>query len=189
MYYVQRHLWYKFYHIYNEIKDCDTLPLTRKIPNKENNYCVQHIKTGLSLQLCHCVPTAAAAEDWWHANAFPWTTLIRSIREVPNTTAGITQCHAATHTWALSSPGLSGNRDKQHQICADSALHGPGLLQDRTQGWLASLHMSLVSNQAIEYSYGWLLFSGCLAQLIVWSFDNVSLLVNPVISIRCVCGN
>ena len=68
--------------------------------------------------------------------------LIRSIREPPSTTAGITQCHAATHTWPLSSPGLSRNRDKQHEICADSALHGPGLLQDRTQGWLASLHMS-----------------------------------------------
>ena len=55
----------------------------------------------------------------------------------PNTTAGITQCHAAAHTCSLSSPTLSSNRDKQHEICCDSALHGPGLLQDRTQGWLA----------------------------------------------------
>ena len=55
----------------------------------------------------------------------------------PTTTAGITQCHAAAHTCSLSSPTLSSNRDKQHEICCDSALHGPGLLQDRTQGWLA----------------------------------------------------
>ena len=80
--------------------------------------------------------------------------LIRSIRE-PNTTAGITQCHAATHTWPLSSPGLSRNRDKQHEICADSALHSPGLLQDRTQGWLASLRLSPVSNKVKEHSKGW----------------------------------
>ena len=75
--------------------------------------------------------------------------LIRSIREA-NTTAGITQCHAATHTWPLSSPGLSRNRDKQHEICADSALHSPGLLQDRTQGWLVSLRLSPVSNKVKE---------------------------------------
>ena len=70
----------------------------------------------------------------------------------PNTTAGITQCHAATHTWPLSSPGLSRNRDKQHEICADSALHSPGLLQDRTQGWLVSLRLSPVSNKVKEHS-------------------------------------
>ena len=70
--------------------------------------------------------------------------------ERSNTTARITQCHAATHTWALSSPGLSTNRDKQHEICADSALRGSGLLQDRTQGWLASLRLSPVSNKVKE---------------------------------------
>ena len=117
-------------------------------------HCVLHFETCLSLpRTTVCAIPALVGCKCISLNIEQH--LIRSIREPPNTTAGITQCHAATHTWPLSSPGLSRNRDKQHEICADSALHGPGLLQDRTHGWLVSLHMSKFLIRQKNILRGW----------------------------------
>ena len=112
------------------------------------NNLTRKIETGRSLhctQLYKCVPictTYTSSNTSRAAMQMPLNNTSSDQSERSNTTARITQCHAATHTWALSSPGLSTNRDKQHEICADSALRGSGLLQDRTQGWVVSLHMS-----------------------------------------------
>ena len=112
------------------------------------NNLTRKIETGWSLhctQLYKCVPictTYTSSNTSRAAMQMPLNNTSSDQSERSNTTARITQCHAATHTWALSSPGLSTNRDKQHEICADSALRGSGLLQDRTQGWVVSLHMS-----------------------------------------------